>query len=199
MTFYPAPLPVPARLHHAEFLLEPLTPAHVALDYAALLESKAMLRLWSGSAWPSDDFTLDDNLQDLRWHFEEHQERVAFTYTVLDPARETCLGCVYIKPLGEVAAAGAMQKTAVSNTDALVRFWVTQPRLADGLDLRLLRTLCDWFRQDWAFTRVCFHTPADNVQQANVLHAAGLTPRGTVQLPERGGLHLLYELPHRKL
>jgi hypothetical protein len=37
MSFYPEPQPVPAQLRADEFVLKPLTTAHVHLDYAALM------------------------------------------------------------------------------------------------------------------------------------------------------------------
>ncbi len=62
--FYPDDRPVPGRLATAVLTLMPLTPQHVHLDYAALMNDKEMLRQWSGSAWPEDDFTVSDNLKD---------------------------------------------------------------------------------------------------------------------------------------
>ena len=54
--FYPEAAPVPSGLQTPEFVLEPLRTTHVELDYAALMDSTAMLRTWSQSDWPSDAF-----------------------------------------------------------------------------------------------------------------------------------------------
>ena len=105
MAFYVEPLPLPEGLVTAEFVLEPLTTGHVHVDLAALMDSREMLRLWSGTSWPSDGFTVEENWEDLDRHDREHAERMAFTFTVLDPTRTVCLGCVYIQPL-KMAARG---------------------------------------------------------------------------------------------
>lgn len=189
--FYPPPLPVPDVLQTAEFHLEPLTPAHVALDYAALMAGKEALRQWSGSPWPQDDFTLEDNRVDLQWHWDEHQARIAFTYTVLDPAQTVCLGCVYIKPLGDLVRLNADVLDDVSARDGLVRFWVTQPYRVDGRDGRLLTTLIDWFANAWQFERVYFHTPKAYEAQMK-LYGRFLSHVADVLMPQRGGAHALF-------
>ena len=74
MTFYPPERNLPDSLKTAEFHLLPLTPAHVEIDYEAVIASREMLNLWSGSDWPTPDFTLAANLADLEWHDREYQE-----------------------------------------------------------------------------------------------------------------------------
>lgn len=190
MRFYPVPHPVPTELRTAVFLLRPLTPAHVQLDYDALMASKKMLRLWSGSSWPSDDFTLADNLKDLARHDDEHQNRIAFTYTILNPNETSCLGCLYINPLKIIEANNPGLVTAVSPTDALIRFWIRKDQLKNKLDYQLLQILIPWFETTWNFNRVCIHTHQANQQQHRLFSTL---PRvGTCQIPHRGGTHILY-------
>ncbi|MBN1138909.1 MAG: N-acetyltransferase [Anaerolineae bacterium] len=179
MSFYPETAPVPAALRTDDFLLQPLGASHVALDYEALMDSKEMLRTWSQSDWPADDFTLADNLADLERHAREHVERQAFTYTVLDPAAKTCLGCVYVKPPPPALWDGAVCGTqVVQGRDhvADVCFWVRRSRLADDLDKRLLAVLRTWFEQAWAFDRVVFHTARQDKRQVTLFGEAALTP-----------------------
>ncbi len=193
MNFYPINTPVPERLQTDEFVIVPLTPAHVELDYAALMSSKKMLRLWSGSPWPTDDFTLDENLDDLQWHWDEHQKRIAFTFTVLNPTEDTCLGCVYIKPITEILASNKEWMQAISDHSALVRFWAAQPTLAQELDKTLLQALRQWFATDWVFTEIFWHTPIKNQQQINLFQTSGLQKMGLIPLPNRGGSHILFK------
>ncbi len=191
MTFYPDPLPVPPQLRTPLFLLEPLTPAHVTLDFAALMESREQLRLWSGSPWPEDSFTLADNRADLAWHADEHAHRIAFTYTVLAPDRERCLGCVYIKSLASI-----LPDATTAPTDSATRFWITTPLLTHGRDRDLLRALLDWFASDaWQFSRTFFTTRAVHARQVALFEALGLVRHGRVELPDRGGAHLIYLPP----
>lgn len=196
--FFPAGMPVPQELNHPEFHLEPLTPAHTPLDYAALMESRELLRLWSGSPWPQDDFTLVANEEDLAWHAREHRERIAFTYTVLDPAGDTCLGCVYIKSLATLVAEQTENPgrlAVIGDFEAAVRFWVTAPRLAGGLDRQLLDALNAWFAREWPFRRVLYHTRVVNKQQLALFREAGLAPVWTLTMPGRGGAHQFWEEP----
>ena len=124
--FYPPPLPVPDRLASGRFVLVPLTPSHVELDYAAVMASRVMLRSWAGGSWPADDFTVQGNLEDLQRHDREHRERIAFTYTVLSADESLCLGCVYIKPLAMFEAGDSADLTPADRA-ATTRFWVRQP------------------------------------------------------------------------
>ncbi len=191
MTFYPADTFLPDHLTTKQFHLEPLTPAHAQRDYDALMESQAMLQLWSGSSWPSDSFTLAENAADLAWHAEEHEQRVAFTYTVLTPDRHRCLGCVYIKPLSDVWQDAPSAEIPASIT----RFWVTEPMLPTGLEADLLHALIDWLTSDaWEFKRVCFHTRSANTRQVALFEESRLLFRTTVELPDRGGQHRVYEV-----
>ncbi len=186
--FYPETAVLPTVYKTDELLLRPLTSAHGQLDYRAVMRSKKMLRVWSGHEWPSDDFTLADNLQDLEKHALEHQERIAFTYTVLNPSGRDCLGCVYINPLTD------LQKEA-PDFHAIVRFWVLEPRLADGLEQRCLTTLTDWFNTNsWAFDRLLLHTRVADQRQVALFRDAGFREVMTHHYEGRGGAHLFFEL-----
>jgi len=191
-SFYPAPLPVPERLETAVFTLTPLTPAHAELDYAALMVSKPMLRLWSGSPWPTDNFTLAENLADLEWHHLEHQERIAYTYTILTPDESECLGCIYTKGMQTVLPADATQQNNFTNLSASTRFWIKEPRLANGLDKLLLQTLQEWFDTAWQFDSHTFHTRAAHEQQVELLENSTLSRQLTLDMPKRGGVFYFY-------
>ena len=79
--------PVPERHAGGGFVLARLTAAHAERDHAALMASVAYLRRWSDSDWPADDFSVAENREELGWHDEEHEARIAFTYSVLDAVR----------------------------------------------------------------------------------------------------------------
>jgi RimJ/RimL family protein N-acetyltransferase len=193
MSFYPPNQSVPARLRTDEFILRPLTTAHVNLDYAALMVSTEMLRLWSGTSWPTDDFTLEENWEDLAMHDREHQERVAFTYTVLTPDEMECLGCVYITPLTNSVALNPQVLTDIAPDTAVVGFWVKQPRLADHLDKRLLVALRDWLATEWLFSAVYFSARDVNKQQIQLLEAASMKKQYTISVSRRANQFLLYK------
>ena len=186
--FYPETAVPPTKLQTEELLFVPLTPAHVHLDYNALMVSKEMLRRWGGHGWPSDDFTIEANRQDLEWHDQEHRENIAYTYTILTPDESECLGCVYIKPLRDI------QEDA-PDFHAIIRYWVIEPRLIDGLEKQVLTTLIHWFNSDaWQFKRMLLHTRQADVRQLALFREAGLSESDTIELSDRGGLFVFFDL-----
>jgi RimJ/RimL family protein N-acetyltransferase len=195
MLFYPKDAPVPAEWRTQEFLLRPLRATDVELDYAALMVSKEMLRQWSQSSWPADDFSLEGNLRDLERHEKEHLERVAFTFTVMNPTETECLGCVYINSLERVFRWMKASKTdlaAVEDFEVVVAFWVKQSRLADDLDRRLLDTLLAWFEREWVFARVFFDTNDRDTRRMRLLAEAGLQLCYVLDMPNKAVKHLIY-------
>lgn len=186
--FYPETAVPPTKLQTEALLFVPLSPAHVHRDYDALMVSKEMLRVWGGHGWPSDDFTLEANLQDLEWHHLEHQENIAYTYTILTPDEHECLGCVYIKPLSDI------QEDA-PDYHAIVRYWVIEPQLAHGLEIRVLDALINWFNSDaWQFERVLLHARQVDERQLATFVEAGLAESDTIDLPDRGGSFIFFDL-----
>ena len=139
--FYPGNARVPEALATDEFLVRPLRASDVTLDYDAVISSRAELLLGSGGTWPREEFTLEENLADLQRHEQEHRDRVAFTYTVMNPAETECLGCIYIGPLERLLGQDGESGEYLSDRTAYVSFWVRHSRLADHLDRRLLQAL----------------------------------------------------------
>jgi len=182
--FYPSDGPVPESLQTDEFFLRPLRATDVSLDYDAVISSRAELLRASGGVWPREGFTLEEDVADLERHEQEHRERVAFTYTVMNPAETECLGCLYIGPLERLLGHDAGSGEYVSDSAAYVSFWVRSTRLADDLDQRLLTALIPWFLNEWAFLHVFFFAQKQEERQ--------------IRLFEEKGLRFLYSLrPHQ--
>src|SRR5215472_10281469 len=178
--FYPSDVPVPEVLRTDKFLLRPLRATDVQLDYDAVISSRAQLLRSSGGTWPREGFTLEEDLADLERHEREHRERVAFTYTVLNPAETECLGCLYMNPLERILGHDAESGVYLSDSTAYVSFWVRSTRLADHLDRRVLTALIPWFLNEWAFSHVLFIAQKSEERQ--------------IRLFEEMGLRLLYSL-----
>jgi hypothetical protein len=180
MSFGPDHRTVPESLRTDEFLVRPLRETDAELDYEAVMESRIHLRRSSLSSWPSDDFTIDQNRQDLAQHEKEHTERTAFTYTVMNPDEAVCLGCVYVTPLpAHLLQVGAPDDLveAAAWEEAVAYFWVRASRLAGGLEGRLFRALRGWFEHNWAFQRVLYLTHTEDPRQVNLFREAGLEAR----------------------
>ena len=106
------------------------------------------------------------NRKDPQEHEQEHDEGIAFTYTVLSPTERTCLGCVYIEHLKE----GPMKGDYV----AMLRFWVHQSYLDRDLDKLLLKDLIDWLKDEWVFSRVIFSVADADKRQVKIATESGL-------------------------
>ena len=96
---------------------------------------------WETSSWP-DDRSLEDNLRDLQRHADDFENRLGFTYTVLDPATGEVIGCVYIYPHQS------------EQHDAKVLSWVRASR--SELDIELWRAVTDWLADEWPFEGVAY-------------------------------------------
>jgi hypothetical protein len=142
--FVPSEFVVPLALATDAFRLEPLGPQHNDSDYEAWSSSVEHIQAtpgWETSSWP-DDRSSEDNLRDLEEHADDFEKRTGFTYTVLDPATGSVLGCVYIYP------------DAGEQHNAQVRSWVRASR--PELDVQLWQAMTDWLADEWPFERVAF-------------------------------------------
>jgi len=133
----------PTRLVTPTFVLEPLGPQHNERDYAAwtssmehILATPGIVQPGAEHPWPHP-MAPEESLRDLVRHAEDFAARRGFTYTVLDPASNDVIGCLYIYPSKDDAH------------DARVKSWVTATR-AD-LDHVLWRAVSDWLAAAWPF------------------------------------------------
>lgn len=95
--------------------------------------------------------TLAENLADLEMHARHFRERHGFTYTVLERATGTVVGCVYIYPVG---AADADRSSDLIGHDASIRSWVSAAYAP--LDRRLWAAVTEWLDEAWPFERVAY-------------------------------------------
>lgn len=188
MEFYPSGVRVPEAKRTSRLFLRPLRATDVELDYDAVMSSAEMLRRWSQGSWPADDFTLTENLDDLERHEHEHNQREAFTFTVLNLEGTRCLGCVYLTPLLPSELPLCQGAALATN----IRFWVRASEVLNDLDRHLLASLREWLQTEWAFDCIVFIVSPEESRQAALFVDAGLEPRVTFRLPdgrERLGFH----------
>jgi len=77
-------------------------------------------------------------------HEDQFRRRELFVYTVLNPDRTRCIGCVYIAP------------SKLDDYDAQVTLWVTKEAYDKGLDDKLMAAVRDWLVDSWSLERVVF-------------------------------------------
>jgi hypothetical protein len=89
---------------------------------------------------PRNGMTLEENLNDLRRHADDFARGVGFTFTVLDPADNDVIGCVYLYP------------SSSEDWDVTTQSWVRADR--SGLDVPLADAVACWLAADWPWERV---------------------------------------------
>ena len=179
-----------------EFVLRPITAADAERDHAAVMDTREELRVWEQSAWPEDDFTVEANRADLDDLETRHRKHRAFTFTVLDPAEQTALGCVYLFPIDATFLAKATVTPVAGerwdDVDVVVYFWL-RPALADaGADRRLLDALRRWLADEWGFATPVFVTNEQYERQLRMLRSTDLEMHFELREPEKAGAYLVF-------
>ena len=146
-SFVPADFEVPTTFEGPGFYLEPLGPVHNERDHQAWMSSIDHIRATPGMTWRKwpTPMTLDENLADMEMHAREFEERVGFTYSILDG--EDVIGCVYIYPSDK------------PGVDAHVRSWVRESRAE--MDPVVWRSLSRWLVEEWPFQIVEYASRSD--------------------------------------
>jgi len=165
-------------------------------DHAAVMETRESLRLWEQSTWPEDDFTVDANRLDLVELEERHADRRAFTYTVLNPDGDECLGCVYVFQ----TSASFLARSAVApigdddwdQVDAVVYFWVRRSHSEQGMGERLLSSLRSWFLEEWQVHNVVFVTNEQFTEQVDLIRGTDLSLKFELVEPGKAGKYLVF-------
>jgi hypothetical protein len=145
-TMVAAEFAVPERAEGPDFVLVPLGPDLVEVDYAAYMSSIEHLQqtFSRSSGWPHPGITADEAMADMEGEAARFAARTSFAYGVLTPDRTRERGSLYVS------------RSPVPGYDAMVRMWVTKDEYDAGFDAELYRWAQDWIAQDWPFARVAF-------------------------------------------
>lgn len=142
--FLPAGFDPPTSLVTDRFRLQPLGPQHNEADLAAWTSSIEHIRSTPGypdGRWPPPEgMTPERNEADLRRHADDFAHRRGFTFTVLDPADDDVIGCVYIYP------------SPSEDWDVTVQSWVRADHAE--LDTPLADAVAGWLAADWPWDRL---------------------------------------------
>jgi hypothetical protein len=199
MTFEDKNISPPDGIRTEVFTIRPIKVTDVELDYAAVMESREFLRKWEQSTWPEDDFTVEDNLEDMQKMQERHATGYSYGYTVMNPDETECLGCVYVfAPTAKMfldAEITEVGDAAWADAEAMVFFWIRKSRLAEEMDRHLLEVLRQWFETDWPFDRVHYMTSEQFEQQVALLESTDLVLEFKTKRPSEPGPALAYAVP----
>lgn len=140
--FVPTGFEPPVSLITDQFVLEPLGPQHNEADHAAWTSSIEHIRATPGypdGDWPPPGgMSLEANLADLTRHAADFASARGFTFTVLDPADRSVIGCVYLYP-------------PEREGDVIVQSWVRADR--SELDGPLADAVAAWIVTAWPWRR----------------------------------------------
>lgn len=140
--FVPVDFVPPRSLVTDQFVLEPLEPQHNQDDYAAWTSSVEHIRATPGypdGDWPPiNGMPVEANLADLTRHAADFASGIGFTFTVLDPADGSVIGCVYLYPPEQEG-------------DVRVQSWVRADR--SNLDTPLADAVASWLVAEWPWQR----------------------------------------------
>ena len=164
------------------FIVRPLTPSDVALDYDAVMSSREFLFHWEQDPpYPPEDFSVEDNLKDLEKMYTAHRDGSRYTYTVMNATESEVLGCVYLLPNDDrmylTAEVTSHDGTELSTVDATVSFWVRPSTWDDGFERVVLGAVLDWLHHDWSLKLPVIITNEHLHHQIATIEELGLTRR----------------------
>ena len=135
---------VPLSLATENFHFTVLEDSLAILDFEAVMSSqKRLVGIFGlGSEWPKSTMSLAENIESLKVHKQEFDSREAFAYSVLNPNKTKCLGCVYIDP------------SRSQQYDCDVYLWIRDDNLA--LEKELYNTVHTWLSTEWPFSKIAF-------------------------------------------
>lgn len=164
------------------FIVRPLTPSDVTLDYDAVMSSRDFLFHWEQDPpYPPEDFSVEDNLRDLEKMYSDHLDGSRYTYTVMNATETEVLGCVYLLPNDDrmylSADVTSQDGTELSTVDATVSFWVRPSTWDEGFERVVLGAVLDWLHRDWLIKRPVIITNEHLHHQIATIEGLGLTRR----------------------
>ena len=164
------------------FIVRPLVPSDVALDYDAVMSSREFLFHWEQDPpYPPEDFSVQDNLEDLEKMDSAHRDGSRYTYIVMNADETEALGCIYLLPNDDrfyaTAEVTSHDGTDLSSVDALVSFWVRPSTWKDGFERLVLDAVLGWLRHEWSLKRPVIVTNEYLDHQMATIESLGLTQR----------------------
>ena len=200
MKFCSDEVPIPELFQAKEFIFWPLRASDVELDFDAVVSSSLMLRAWSQSDWPIDGFTLEENLDDLQRHEQEHLDKKAFTYTIMNPDETFCLGCIYINPQNqEIVDLGICQLPAKEKEPfvASVGYWIRESHATKEFSITILKEIIQWLDSEWYFNCIVFPVAITDSMQTQQFVERGFNLVGCIYDEPRNSYWNIYQKSFR--
>jgi hypothetical protein len=158
MNLNPKKFDVPTRLETAEFVIHRQRISDHQLDYLAVMDSKETLREWSDSEWPEDDFTLEQNAEDIAGHIADHEQDEDYGFSIFSPNENQLLGSLYLNsvaPLLENYPTDPETLKRLLRFDVRLEYWLRTGTSA-GLEKNFVQAVLTWLEASWWFKHPVF-------------------------------------------
>ena len=109
------------------------------------MASKALLRTWSDSAWPEDDFSLQQNAEDLSRHIDDFEHDLAYGFNIFIPDESRFIGSLCLDPVEATAA-------RLSGFDVRLEYWLRRGTKRD-FEKDFVWEVLTWLEDAWWFRR----------------------------------------------
>lgn len=140
----------PQLLKMDNFIIFPTDAGYFESDHTAVMKSKKILRIWSQSDWPEDDFSLEQNKEDLGHHVEDNVNHTAYGYMIYSIDRKVCYGSLYVNPILPVLEnymVDSAEENLIRSKDARIDYWVVEGE--PQLEKQITEALQKWFSDEW--------------------------------------------------
>lgn len=176
MTLNPERNPVPTTLVTSGFRLHRQRPSDNPKDYDAVMASKALLRTWSDSPWPEDDFSLQQNAEDLAGHIEDFEHDLAYGFSIFTPNESRLIGSLYLDPVAPFIDDYAVDEataTRLSEFDVRLEYWLRHDA-ESTFEETFVRAVLAWLEDAWWFQRPVFGSRRAMTARRALYEALGL-------------------------
>ncbi len=150
MNIFTTQFDFPKELVTSTFCLFPTNQKFYQSDYVAVMNNREMLRIWSQSSWPEDQFTPEENKADLGQHIEDNTNHTAYGYMLYSPDKSRCYGSVYLNPLVTIANnyhCTGNEVEILNAHHARVDCWIIDHD--SDLEKEIIASLMEWFKTTW--------------------------------------------------
>ncbi|MCC5885861.1 MAG: hypothetical protein JJT88_05425 [Gammaproteobacteria bacterium] len=152
----------PSGFSDQEFQLRVQKIEDAEADFVTVMNCREHLRCWCHDTWPEDDFTLEQNREDLAGHIEDAAAGFAFGYTVWGENRASVLGSVYLYPAAYFAGRYKLsdeERALMASSEVLVDYWLI-PALEARSEFHraFVGSLQRWLQTEWGFGQTSWAT-----------------------------------------
>ena len=177
MSLNPNLLEGPIRLESTDFVVHRQRPSDNELDFDAVMSSKEILREWSDSEWPEDDFSLEQNGQDIAEHIADHEQNSDYGFSIFSPDENRLLGSLYLNAVGPLLENYPTEPVTLARLlefDVRVEYWL-RAGVSPDLEMRFVRAVIGWLETAWWFERPVFGTRKDMTSRRRLYGEIGMT------------------------